>query len=207
MRVLLADDHGIVRRGLRSLLETEPGLTVAAEAADGLEALRLCEEHRPDLLIVDIGMPKLNGIDVAEPGRYVIQAALHQPEGDIVSAPAALRIAPPRTFEEEVLAQDVFTDAVGRVMAFDGSNVLKGANDTLREVVDKLGDRRVARHARIPLALAVLVRVFLEQFPLAVTDQCRLGNFQPHSQDFARQRDAFPAQIQQMSQMLKGSRR
>ena len=71
------------------------------------------------------------------------------------AAPATLRIAPPRTYEEEVIAQDVFTDAVGRVMAFDGSNVLKGANDTLREVVDKLGDRRVARHARIPLALAV----------------------------------------------------
>ena len=65
MRVLLADDHGIVRRGLRSLLESEPGLTVAAEAADGLEALKMCEEHKPDILIVDIGMPKLNGIDVA----------------------------------------------------------------------------------------------------------------------------------------------
>jgi hypothetical protein len=100
-------------------------------------------------------MAGLNGIDVAEPGRYVIQAALHQPDGDIVSAPTALRIAPPRNFEEESLAQDVFTDGVGRVMAFDGSNVLKTANDTLREVVAKLGDRRVARHARIPLALAV----------------------------------------------------
>jgi hypothetical protein len=97
----------------------------------------------------------LNGIDVAEPGRYVIQAALHQPDGDILSAPATLRIAPPRDFDEEVMAQDVFTDAVGRVMAFDGSNVLKGANDTLREVVAKLGDRRVSRHARIPLALAI----------------------------------------------------
>ena len=65
LRILLADDHGIVRRGLRSLLESEPGLTVAAEAADGLEALKMCEEHEPDILIVDIGMPKLNGIDVA----------------------------------------------------------------------------------------------------------------------------------------------
>ena len=64
MRVLLADDHGIVRRGLRSLLE-EAGLSVVAEAADGLEAIRLCEEHRPDLLIVDIGMPKMSGIEVA----------------------------------------------------------------------------------------------------------------------------------------------
>ena len=65
MRVLLADDHGIVRRGLRSLLETEPALTIVAEAADGLEALRLCEEHHPEMLIVDIGMPKMNGIEVA----------------------------------------------------------------------------------------------------------------------------------------------
>ena len=63
MRVLLADDHGIVRRGLRTILE-EAGHTIVGEAADGLEAVRLCEEHRPELLIVDIGMPKLSGIEV-----------------------------------------------------------------------------------------------------------------------------------------------
>ena len=57
MRVLLADDHGIVRRGLRSLLESEEGVTVVAEASDGLEALRLSEEHQPEILIVDIAMP------------------------------------------------------------------------------------------------------------------------------------------------------
>ena len=65
MRVLLADDHSIVRRGMRALLETEQSVEVVAEAADGLEALRLCEEHQPDLLILDVAMPKLNGIDVA----------------------------------------------------------------------------------------------------------------------------------------------
>ena len=92
MRVLLADDHGIVRRGLRSLLETEPGLTVAAEAADGLEALRLCDEHKPDLLIVDIGMPKLNGIDVAarvqklERAPKVIILSMHSDESYIIRA-------------------------------------------------------------------------------------------------------------------------
>jgi len=64
LRVLLADDHGIVRRGLRSLLE-DAGVAVVAEAADGLEAVRLCEEHRPDILILDVGMPKLDGCEVA----------------------------------------------------------------------------------------------------------------------------------------------
>jgi two-component system, NarL family, response regulator NreC len=94
LRVLLADDHGIVRRGLRSLLE-EADLSVVAEAADGLEALRLCEEHRPDMLIVDIGMPKLNGIDVAaraqklsHPPRVLI-LSMHADESYILRALAS----------------------------------------------------------------------------------------------------------------------
>jgi two-component system, NarL family, response regulator NreC len=95
LRVLLADDHGIVRRGLRSLLEIEQGLTVVGEAADGLEALRLCEELLPDILIVDVGMPKLNGIDVAaraqkleRPPRTVI-LSMHSDESYIIRALAA----------------------------------------------------------------------------------------------------------------------
>jgi len=94
VRVLLADDHGIVRRGLRSLLE-EAGLSVVAEAADGLEAIRLCEEHRPDLLIVDIGMPKLSGIEVATRAQKldrppgVIVLSMHADESYIIRALAA----------------------------------------------------------------------------------------------------------------------
>jgi len=78
LRVLLADDHSIVRRGLRSLLE-EADLTVVAEAADGLQAVRLMEEHHPDLVILDIGMPGLNGIEVAARAQK-----LHCPPGVIV---------------------------------------------------------------------------------------------------------------------------
>jgi two-component system, NarL family, response regulator NreC len=95
LRVLLADDHAIVRRGLRSLLETEPGLTVVAEAADGLEALRLTEDHEPDLVILDVGMPKLNGIDVAARAQklkrppHVIILSMHADESYIIRALSA----------------------------------------------------------------------------------------------------------------------
>ena len=93
--MLLADDHAIVRRGLRSLLETEPGLTVVAEAADGLEALRLCEEHHPDTLILDVAMPKLNGIEVAarvqklERAPRIVILSMHADESYILRALAA----------------------------------------------------------------------------------------------------------------------
>ena len=95
MRVLLADDHGIVRRGLRSLLETDARSTVVAEAADGLEALRLCEEHQPDTLILDIAMPKMNGIEVAARSQKLRAAAaviilsMHSDESYIMRALAA----------------------------------------------------------------------------------------------------------------------
>ena len=95
MRVLLADDHAIVRRGLRSLIESQPGFKVVAEAADGLEALRLAEEHQPDAIILDVGMPKLNGIEVAERVQKqprppsVIILSMHADESYIIRALAA----------------------------------------------------------------------------------------------------------------------
>ena len=95
MRVLLADDHSIVRRGLRSLIETQPDLKVVAEAGDGLEALKLCEEHQPDAVILDVAMPKLNGIEVAERLQKtqrppsVLVLSMHADESYIIRALAA----------------------------------------------------------------------------------------------------------------------
>ena len=91
MRILLADDHAIVRRGIRGLLDGA-GLSVTAEAEDGLTAVRLCEEVQPDMMILDIGMPKLNGIEVAfrvnklERPPAVIILSMYSDESYIMSA-------------------------------------------------------------------------------------------------------------------------
>lgn len=92
MRLLLADDHALVRRGMRALIDTEPTLTVVAEAADGVEAVALCEQHRPDVAVLDVAMPRLSGIDVAErvrrlePPPHVIMLSMHADESYILRA-------------------------------------------------------------------------------------------------------------------------
>ncbi|MEV4539392.1 response regulator transcription factor [Asanoa sp. NPDC049518] len=64
-RILLADDHALVRRGVRLILDAEPDLTVVAEAADGAEAISLAQRERPDLAVLDIAMPRLTGLQAA----------------------------------------------------------------------------------------------------------------------------------------------
>ena len=66
IEVLLADDHDLVREGTRELLEREEDLLVVAEAGDGEEAVRLTTEHQPDVALMDIAMPKLNGIEATK---------------------------------------------------------------------------------------------------------------------------------------------
>jgi DNA-binding NarL/FixJ family response regulator len=63
LRILIADDHEVVRRGLTSLLSSRPGWVVCAEASSGREAVALAAQHRPDILVMDIAMPGLNGLE------------------------------------------------------------------------------------------------------------------------------------------------
>lgn len=63
IRVVLVDDHAVMREGLRLLLDSQPDITVVSEAADGRAALRQAQEQRPDVLVMDIAMPDMNGIE------------------------------------------------------------------------------------------------------------------------------------------------
>ena len=65
VRILVADDHDIIRRGLRELLLAKPGWEICGEAKTGKEAVRLAEQLKPDVMVVDISMPELNGLDAA----------------------------------------------------------------------------------------------------------------------------------------------
>ena len=87
IRIVLAEDHGMVREGLRRLLESQADFTVIGEAANGDEALRLVQELSPDLLLLDVQMPRRTGVDVLRevkargiPSRVLILTASIQPE-------------------------------------------------------------------------------------------------------------------------------
>lgn len=91
IRILLADDHPVVRRGLKTSVEEDPSLKVIAEAGDGIEALDLIKKHKPQLAILDIDMPRLDGLGVAREvnrlqlNTLMIFLSFHQDE-DIVRA-------------------------------------------------------------------------------------------------------------------------
>lgn len=86
LRILIADDHEIVRQGLRSLLQSRPGWEVCGEAADGWEAVRKAAELHPDIVALDVGMPNLNGLDAArqilknDPRKKILFLTIYESE-------------------------------------------------------------------------------------------------------------------------------
>lgn len=85
IKVLLVEDHHIVRQGFKALLEDDPEITVIGETGDGLEAVSLAQAQKPDVVIVDIGLPNMNGLDVTKK----VKAIPHSPHVIILSMYAA----------------------------------------------------------------------------------------------------------------------
>ena len=92
IRIVLADDHTVMRNGLRLLLERQPGFQVVGEAADGRQTLEICEQHEPGVVVLDIAMPNLNGIEAARqivakfPQTSIVILSMHADESYVLRA-------------------------------------------------------------------------------------------------------------------------
>lgn len=142
-RVLLADDHRLMRTGLRLVIEQHPGFTVVGEADDGRQAVALAESLKPDVIVMDIGMPNLNGIDAAHqiteeyPDMAVIMLSMHSDESYVLRAlRAGARAYLLKDSAEEDLTQAIkavrdgksfFSPAVSRVLLEDYMRKLQRA--------------------------------------------------------------------------------
>jgi DNA-binding NarL/FixJ family response regulator len=119
VRILIADDHELFRRGLRSLLTSHPGWEVCAEAADGREAVEKTRRFKPDVAILDVNMPNLNGLEATRqiheefPQTQVLVVSQHAPQ-QVLSL--ALRAGARGFISKEDLARELLgaIDAVTR---------------------------------------------------------------------------------------------
>src|SRR6202790_5652860 len=118
LRILLADDHEIIRRGLCSLLQKHEGWEVCGEASDGREAVEMAKKLKPDVVIVDIGMPHLNGLDTI---RQLLQ---HDPAFKVI----VLTI----TDSDQVIREALNAGALGFVLKSDAARDLVSAVEALQ---------------------------------------------------------------------------
>lgn len=155
VRILLADDHTVVRQGLRKLLEERPDWEVIAEAGDGREAVRLAEQHKPDVAILDVAMPLLNGIEATRqitkrvPATRVLVLSMHADEAyvtQILQAGATGYLLKDsadvdllKAVDEAAHGRSFFSPAIARVML----------DDYVRQLADKgVTDRYESLSAR-----------------------------------------------------------
>ena len=179
MRILLADDHEVVRRGMRSLLEARPGWQICDEAIDGREAVEKAARHKPEVVILDIGMPVLNGLEAARqirkevPESEVLILTMHESEQvvrEVVEAGArgyVLKSDAGRALVKAVEAlgqhKTFFTtrvaDLAARALRANGRESAAGETSILthreREVVQLLAEGRTNKDVAESLGISV----------------------------------------------------
>jgi two-component system, NarL family, response regulator NreC len=143
IRILLADDHTVVRDGLRALLERQADMTVVAEAADGRDSVRLAEEQNPDVVVMDIAMPNMNGIEATRrilascPGTAVVILSMHQDESYVLRS---LKAGAKGYLLKDSLRSDVI-EAI-RAVALGRSYLTRKVSRILQEDYVRQLDRR-----------------------------------------------------------------
>ena len=144
VRILLADDHAVIRAGIRLLLERQPEWRVVGEASDGRETLTAADELHPDVVVMDLSMPNLNGIEATRqilanhPDTSVVVLSMHSDEGYVLRAlKAGARAYVLKDSTETDLISAVravsggksfFSPAVSRLLVEDYTRQLQGRN-------------------------------------------------------------------------------
>ncbi len=180
LRLLVADDHEIVRKGLRALLEAQPGWQVVAEASDGREAVDKAKNVKPDVAVLDIGMPSLNGLEVArqmlknDSRAKVLILTMHESDpltrevlesgarGYVLKTDAARDLVTAvnvvrgnKTFFTAKVAQIVLEGYLDKKPKADGKTNGSRLTARQREIVQLLAEGKSSKEVAVALGLSV----------------------------------------------------
>jgi DNA-binding NarL/FixJ family response regulator len=180
LRILIVDDHAVVRRGVRSLLESQPGWEISGEAATGREGVDLAGRLRPDVVVMDLSLPELNGLDAtrqilkASPSSEIVVLTMHHSEElarnvlqagargyvlksdadqNLIAAIESVRQHKP--FLTSTVTEFVLDDYMRRTDTQDGSLAYAAVTGREREIMQLLAEGRSNKEAASTLGISV----------------------------------------------------